>query len=399
LLGLEPGQTGTALAADYITFTEDGRVLFQADVNTDRDQVEVNNHLPATWVDVAGEPPAPPQPVAAHAIQHEAGGTDAINVAHLEGKLASKQDPTSHAQTHGVGGTDQMSVDGLSGTLATPQPTAPHANEKHTTIFETAVAGAQRVADHNAAEDAHSALERLANKGEPYGYVGADENGQIPGTRIATPEAPSVQWPNQYAVVGTFINSGVHAGHHHFIRPDLGRSTVATIPANGPAVTAVSYPIAWRFLDLCSSPTLRHQVMVGVAALNNATNPTLIVQHQVDIAGGVWVNLHLPWSILLPRTTQQVAFMIRSTMMVYLGNPSWSRCRLFAILGGVIPTGPGSVVAGSSTGTPPPVLSPQDIGYRTTVALTSSATGDQILDLETTDRWLSVLTPGEYPID
>lgn len=64
--------------------------------------------------------------VLAHAISHQNGGTDEINVAGLSGVLADPQTPATHATSHQNGGTDEISVTGLSGLLADAQTPVIH---------------------------------------------------------------------------------------------------------------------------------------------------------------------------------------------------------------------------------------------------------------------------------
>ena len=129
LANLAAGNEGDATANGYwIPVAADvGReYLFTADVTTEHDQVEPNNHLaPVTVLITAAEPPPPPI-LGNHATQHENGGGDEINLDGLAGKLLEDQNPTAHKTTHASGGADELSVAGLKGQLADPQPTSPH---------------------------------------------------------------------------------------------------------------------------------------------------------------------------------------------------------------------------------------------------------------------------------
>lgn len=133
LLNLAAGSEGDALAEGYWTPTAADighEFLFIADVTTEHDQVESNNHLaPVTVLVTAGVPPPPP-PIAAHATQHEKGGADQVNVDDLSGHLADPQTPAGHKTTHQAAGSDVIDVTGLVGILATPQPIADH-HETH----------------------------------------------------------------------------------------------------------------------------------------------------------------------------------------------------------------------------------------------------------------------------
>ena len=56
-----------------------------------------------------------------HAVTHQDGGVDEIDVTGLSGLLADEQDPLDHAADHQNGGGDEIDVTGLSGVLADPQ--------------------------------------------------------------------------------------------------------------------------------------------------------------------------------------------------------------------------------------------------------------------------------------
>jgi len=64
----------------------------------------------------------------AHAADHQAGGSDEINVGGLHGELADPQPPKAHASSHQAGGSDEINVGGLHGELADPQPPKAHAS-------------------------------------------------------------------------------------------------------------------------------------------------------------------------------------------------------------------------------------------------------------------------------
>lgn len=63
------------------------------------------------------EPTAPPL----HALTHELGGSDQVDVTGLSGVLADPQVPDLHAPSHESGGGDEINVTGLMGILADPQ--------------------------------------------------------------------------------------------------------------------------------------------------------------------------------------------------------------------------------------------------------------------------------------
>jgi len=90
----------------------------------------------------------------AHATDHQAGGSDEINVAGLHGELADPQPPKAHASSHQSGGSDEINVGGLHGELADPQPPKVHDNTKHSpemlaTDGSNAMAADLDVGNHN----------------------------------------------------------------------------------------------------------------------------------------------------------------------------------------------------------------------------------------------------------
>lgn len=127
---LAAGASAAIQAAAYWTPTVADigiEYLFTADVNTDDDQVEKNNHLSPITVLVTGGPTPTPPEVPVHADQHEEGGADPINVTGLAGQLADPQTPFNHASNHQPGGSDVLNVAGLFGELTDPQPPKNHA--------------------------------------------------------------------------------------------------------------------------------------------------------------------------------------------------------------------------------------------------------------------------------
>jgi hypothetical protein len=239
---LTPGTTGTAYAADALDFAEyePGKTLLMGGhVTCPGDQVSTNNQLqPVTLTVQEGEHPGPPV-VEAHAAQHEAGGSDQIDISGLQGELYSPQPPKTHAGSHQQGGADELNVDGLAGQLGeaqtpadhcishqdgghdeldltglhgltgTPQtptthnpshetggsdeinvvglhgqlgdPQVPvtHGNERHLTPF----IDADDLADHNTSDSAHAEsdnLEHVANKGQPSGYCPLNSGSVVP---------------------------------------------------------------------------------------------------------------------------------------------------------------------------------------------------------------------------
>jgi hypothetical protein len=179
LLGLQPGATGNAQAALFWTPTaaDIGKeFLFIADVTTIEDQLETNNHLgPTTVIVVAGEAP-PVNPVDPHSPQHEAGGSDQVNLDNLLGKAADPQTPATHADNHEAGGTDVMNVGALQGVLAQDQNVKPHGNTKHS----PAMALFSELESHSDATTAHADATNLANR-ETSGPL----TGLVPSAQVA----------------------------------------------------------------------------------------------------------------------------------------------------------------------------------------------------------------------
>jgi hypothetical protein len=180
LTNLQPGATGSAQAALFWTPTpaDIGReYLFTADISSAGDQDETNNHLgPTTVLVIPGAPPIVPT-VEPHSPQHEAGGTDQINLDNLLGKAADPQTPDTHADAHEAGGTDQINVGALQGVLAQDQPAAPHGNSRHS----PAMSLASELTTHATATTAHPAATNLANR-ETTGL----DVGLVPSTQLAT---------------------------------------------------------------------------------------------------------------------------------------------------------------------------------------------------------------------
>jgi hypothetical protein len=183
MAALAAGASGIAQAATYWTPTVDdvGReFLFAADVTTDLDQLESNNHLsPVTVIVTAAEPPEPPS-VQAHAPQHEHSGSDTLDLSDLTGHLATPQTPESHAYRHQAGGADILSVDGLPGTLLEAQPPTTHGNLAHS----PEMASSLELENHADSSTAHADATNLANR-----EVSGPELGLIPSAQVASGSA------------------------------------------------------------------------------------------------------------------------------------------------------------------------------------------------------------------
>ena len=184
LANLAAGATGTAQAATFWTpVTADiGReFLFTADVSTDNDQVEPNNHLgPTTVLIIPGEEPTPPA-VTPHAPQHEDGGSDPIDITGLTGQAADPQIPTDHESTHRAGAPDELNVANLHGVLYDDQRAQDHGNERH----DPDMASSAELDAHALGTTAHADATNLANR-----EVSGDEEGLVKGEQLAATSEP-----------------------------------------------------------------------------------------------------------------------------------------------------------------------------------------------------------------
>lgn len=84
---------------------------------------ELNALISDANLDDDGDP-RDPNP---HAITHESGGGDELDLTGMTGLLGTAQIPVAHAGTHENGGGDELDVTGLSGLLADQQTPLPHA--------------------------------------------------------------------------------------------------------------------------------------------------------------------------------------------------------------------------------------------------------------------------------
>lgn len=171
---LAPGASGTADGVDYWTPPAEGSYMVQGYVSTPLDQVEPNNNLNPTTIDVKGGPVPPPPTVPLHAAQHEEGGTDPINVDGLPGVLADRQTAANHAAQHQAGGADTMNVSGLAGVLGDPQTPISHGNAHHVPLMATS----DELDNHESSSSVHTSAVNLANRaltGPNVGLVKADQ--------------------------------------------------------------------------------------------------------------------------------------------------------------------------------------------------------------------------------
>lgn len=72
---------------------------------------------------------SPAGAITPHALTHEDGGSDELDVTGLSGLLDDPQNPTAHATSHENGGGDEIDVTGLSGLLADPQDPTAHTHD------------------------------------------------------------------------------------------------------------------------------------------------------------------------------------------------------------------------------------------------------------------------------
>lgn len=193
LYGLKPGETGNAVATDTWTISANGNFFAYGFVTTPGQNDPQLGQLPPSDFVISGSPPVPPEPVAAHAVQHEDGGSDEIDVDGLPGVLADAQTPTAHAATHQNGGDDQISIDGLSGTLASPQQPQIHGNTYHNPTMATLT----ELTSHEDATTAHPDATNLANRETTGNRVGL-----VPQAQLAAGEIEPEEWqdPEEFAL-------------------------------------------------------------------------------------------------------------------------------------------------------------------------------------------------------
>jgi len=179
---LAPGASGTADGVDYWTPPAAGTYIVNGYVTTPLDQVEPNNNLNPTTIDVKGGPVPPPPTVPLHAAQHEEGGTDPINVDGLPGVLADRQPAANHAAQHQAGQTDVLNVAGLAGVLGDPQTPIAHGNAHHTPDMATS----DELDNHASSSSVHTSAINLANR-----EISGIRNGVVKAVQLGdTSEVP-----------------------------------------------------------------------------------------------------------------------------------------------------------------------------------------------------------------
>jgi len=171
---LAAGATGNAQAVDYWTPAAEGFYTIHAYLSTPLDQVESNNMLAPVTIEITGATPPEPPVVAAHAAQHEEGGTDELSIDGLKGRAADQQDAIAHATSHQAGGADALNVGSLQGILAQDQPAQVHGNTRHNPVMTTAA----ELTAHAGSVAVHTAATNLANRettGLETGLVKSDQ--------------------------------------------------------------------------------------------------------------------------------------------------------------------------------------------------------------------------------
>jgi hypothetical protein len=224
---LTPGATGPASSVSYWTPPAEGSYMVQGYISTPLDQVEPNNNLAPTTIQISGEAPTPPTPVTLHASQHEEGGGDELSIQGLSGTAATPQTPTAHKQSHMIagddvidvtnlngqlaepqtaknhalshmfGGDDVLNVGGLHGVLADNQPAILHDNAKHDPNYATEAAVDDLYTSFEWHKDGTDPvhinapnLEHNNEKGIANGYAGLDSQGHVPDGQLATVPDP-----------------------------------------------------------------------------------------------------------------------------------------------------------------------------------------------------------------
>jgi len=157
---LAPGESGDCSSIGYWTPAAEGFYMIQGYITTPLDQVEPNNNLNPTTINITGTPPTPPTPVELHAAQHEEGGADELSIEGLPGRAADPQDAAAHAAQHQAGGSDALNVGSLQGILAQDQPAQVHSNARHNPVFATSA----ELTSHLSGTTAHPAATNLANR-------------------------------------------------------------------------------------------------------------------------------------------------------------------------------------------------------------------------------------------
>ena len=223
---IAPGQTRPASAVDYWTPSAEGTYIVAGYVSCPLDQVEPNNNLSPTSIEIRADATPPPDtPVPIHASQHESDGADELSIEGLSGRARDGQTPIAHASNHQVAGTDPLDVSNLNGQLAEPQHPSFHA-------YSHKLGGSDSLDVHSLPNATD--LELVSRKGQASGYAELDISSAVPVVRLA-PVTPSgdgeyrlrfVQpsgardWVEHVAAAS--ITSAIE-GLHHFV-PGMGLS-------------------------------------------------------------------------------------------------------------------------------------------------------------------------------
>ncbi len=185
---MDPDEEKQAFASVALDLTEEEpgeQFIFSGNITSPADTNPSNDNLNPTTITIIDAPPPPPPPVAAHANQHEDGGSDELRVDGLHGVLATPQPYADHATGHEAGGSDPINVEGMPGVLVTPQIAADHGNERHVVPFLFASELTNHMNDATP-HDADVTVERKMNKDQAEGYAGLDVGALVPPAILGT---------------------------------------------------------------------------------------------------------------------------------------------------------------------------------------------------------------------
>jgi len=276
---ITPGATGLAQAVDYWTPSAEGQYTIHAYLSTPLDQVESNNMLAPVTITITGETPPTPPVVAAHAAQHEEGGTDEVSIDGLKGRAADPQDALAHAASHQAGGSDALNVGSLQGILAQDQPTQVHSNTRHNPVMSTAA----ELTAHAGSVAAHTAATNLANRDTT-----GPETGLVTITQLAS-------------------GSAVPASLYHGLRVDrlwaptkhasigYNRNAFTQLPGSGRQhILEIAVPEAYITDDM--QLVLETSVEI-VRTVGNAGTVTFSTWLDATVLSAITANLNLEFNI------------------------------------------------------------------------------------------------------